>query len=46
VEESLQQELEKAQRYLDMVGTMVVAIAVDQDGESDQPGRVPIAGLR
>ncbi len=30
VEESLQQELEKAQCYLDIVGTMVVAIDADQ----------------
>jgi PAS domain S-box-containing protein len=30
VEEALQQEKEKAQRYLDIVGTMVVAIDTDQ----------------
>jgi PAS domain S-box-containing protein len=30
VEEALQQEQEKAQRYLDIVGTMVVAIDTDQ----------------
>ena len=30
VEEALQQEKEKAQRYLDIVGTMVVAIDADQ----------------